>query len=140
MITNEIYSFYGLLISNALLLAAATIAVLRLQRMLDRSDSFWNSPTGAHVKEQNDMGNISGVVNDRLRLLQETVDDLVKKDNSLQLGMTESRPFKNAVRMVKLGASVEDITRNCGLSESEARLLVRVHSGTSENERLTIDR
>ena len=136
MIIDNIYSLYGLLISNSLLLAAATIAVLRLQRMLDCSDAFWDSLTGAHLKEQSDAASISQLVDKRFSSLQETVDDVIRKGSPLQGQITEKLPFENAVRMARHGASADDITRNCGLSKSEARLLMRVHCGTDANQPL----
>ena len=40
-------------------------------------------------------------------------------------------PYENAVRMARHGASIDDLTRTCGLSANEARLLMRVHGGAT---------
>lgn len=129
MMIDSTYTMYGLLISNALLLAAATIAVLRLQRMRDHYDAFWSSPTGKQLSERDEENGISHVFAERIQSLQDTVDNLARTGGAVQIQLRENLPMENAVRMAKQGASIDDITRNCGLSATEAKLLVRVHSG-----------
>lgn len=136
MTIDTTYTMYGLLISNALLLAAATIAVLRLQRMRDQYDAFWSSPTGKQLSERSEENGISHLVEERIQSLQETVDKLVRSGGATQIQFRESLPMENAVRMAKRGASIDDITRNCGLSASEAKLLMRVHSDTETSHSL----
>lgn len=136
MTIDTTYTMYGLLISNALLLAAATIAVLRLQRMRDQYDAFWSSPTGKQLSERNEENGISHQVEERIQSLQETVNDLVRTGAATQIQLRENLPIENAVRMAKHGASIDDLTRNCGLSASEAKLLMRVHSGTESSHSL----
>ena len=126
MIIDDTYSFYLLLLSNALLLCAATVVVLRVNRMLNRSNTFWNSPTGAHLRDVSSEDLVRRVVDERLATLQESVDELINKDGGLR--MRGTGPFDNAVRMARQGAKLEEITRTCGLSQSEARLLLRIHA------------
>jgi hypothetical protein len=41
--------------------------------------------------------------------------------------VTKVVPLENALRMAKNGASIEDLTRNCGLNIGEARLMQKLH-------------
>ena len=129
MIATDIYMFYALLISNALLLAAATIVVLRVHKQMQKNEDFWNSPTGAAVQEESlPTEEIGRIVDQRLFALDRIIDELVEADGRLRYSNTSDLPFGNAVRMVKQGASVDELTRMCGLSEGEALLMTRIHA------------
>jgi len=43
-----------------------------------------------------------------------------------------SQPYHNAIQMVRNGVAVEELIEQCGLSQEEAALLMRLH-GNSEN-------
>jgi len=129
MIIDETYLIYGLLVSNSVLLAAATIATLRMQRLVRNSENFWDSPNGARIKDQETEAKLSLLVADRLSVIEDALGELIKTGSSNQFQVADNLPMENAVRMARHGATVEDITRSCGLSQSEARLLMRVHSG-----------
>ena len=124
----DFYFTYALLISNALLLAAAVLAILKFQRLQLSSSEFWNSPTGSVLREQSDQDTINQLNDDRLALLQEAVDRIERTNLEQDLPQTEILPFENAVRMAKAGASLEDLVRTCGLSNGEARLFLKVHA------------
>lgn len=125
------YSLYALLVSNVMLLAAATIAILRFQGLLRSSAAFWDSPTGSILKMQSDQNAISELMDERFSSMQGSINEIGQKVGVVQLPMTENLPFDNAVRMAKQGASLEDLTRHCGLNKGEAQLLMRVHKRSS---------
>lgn len=131
MIMDNFYSIHLLLISNALVVAAATIAILRLQRLLRNSAAFRENPTDSVMYAQGDRDNTKQLVDQRLSSLQKIVFDLARKQNTIQARSTEKLPLENAMRMAKHGASVEDLTRSCGLSKGEAQLLMRVHASVT---------
>ena len=124
----------GLIISNALLLAAATIAVLRLQNYINKSAEFWDSPTGAALKSDSG-GKADSVaqVEKRLRNLQEKVDDLTRRQPTSHTTVVQDRPIENAVRMARDGACLDDLRRSCGLNRGEAQLLMKLHAAKSAN-------
>ena len=131
MIMDNYYSIHLLLISNALVVAAATIAILRLQRLLRNSTAFRENPTDSVMYAQGDRDNTKQLVDQRLSSLQKIVFDLARKQNTIQARAPEKLPLENAMRMAKHGASVEDLTRSCGLSKGEAQLLMRVHANVT---------
>lgn len=120
------YTMYLLFAANALLAAAALLAITRLQRMTNKQVAFWSSPTGASLMSQKNQEQL-------LSRLEEQISDLlVQVENSgakqpSQPGTANVMPFDNAVRMARHGASLDDLARTCGLSVTEARLLKRVH-------------
>ena len=131
MIMDNYYSIHLLLISNAMVVAAATIAIMRLQRLLRNSAAFPENPTDSVMYAQGDSDNTKKLVDQRLSSLQKIVFDLVRKQNIVQAPTAEKLPLENAMRMAKHGASVEDLTRSCGLSKGEAQLLMRVHANVT---------
>ncbi len=129
MIIDDTYTLYALLVSNAFLIGAAAIAVLRLQRMVRNSQSFWNSPTGATLQDtKSPSAQLAGIVDQRIASMQRVVDGLTERHRTASSKKSGDLLFDNAVRMAKHGASIDDLTRNCGLRKGEAQLMMRVHA------------
>ena len=117
---------YLLLIANAALIVAAAFAVMRVERALRETAEFWQTPTGATLK--NASGDSSAEQNRLLALrmaaLQRAVDELAAREPAETV---VELPLAHAVRMAKRGASVSDISESCGLNTGEAELLHRLH-------------
>jgi len=128
MINTDAYSIYALLISNAVLLGAASLAILKFQRLLKSSSEFWDSPTGSALQAQSDQGQINQSTEERLETLQHAVENFERSNRESPVAPAEKLPFENAVRMAKAGASIDDLVRSCGLSKGEAGLFMRVHA------------
>ena len=133
MITIDAYYFYLLLAANVLLLAIASAALSRFDRRCKRIEEFWDSPTGTTLAEEGDAEVAAQLqatrrLERRLGELQRAVKVMEIKAPK-QRPVTEQRqlPIENAVRMAQQGASVEELTRTCGLNIGEARLMQRLH-------------
>jgi len=130
-------SIYLLLFANAVLLSAASIAIVRFRKQCERLESFWNSPTGAAIADQKSdqdrMQFLSTMrLERRLAQLQGKVDSLVTApEKSAPPPATRQLPIENAIRMAKGGASVDELTRTCGLNIGEARLLQKMHGAAA---------
>lgn len=129
---SESHSFYLLLISNAALLGAAAIAVTRFRRQCEKFEAFWSSPTGAAVADQKtDDSRKQLLVNLRLEKqltdLQEKLETMASRPLSQAPPIPDHLPMDSAVRMAKNGASVEQLTRSCGLNIGEAKLMKTLH-------------
>jgi hypothetical protein len=136
MMNDEIFTLYALIVSTGLLLAAASIAILRFQNRTLQSKEFWNSPTGTVLKvdDANLMTARERLLEKRLAGLQKMVDELSQRDSAQQMpAASRDHPFENAVRMAKQGASIEDLRRSCGLNLGEAKLIRRMHARESVN-------
>ncbi|NOX67771.1 MAG: DUF2802 domain-containing protein [Gammaproteobacteria bacterium] len=128
MMIETSYSLYGLLFANAALLAAAALAVLRFQRIVRESRTFWESPTGAAMKtEEPARIDQSKLLAHQISVLQETVSKLCQWQQSSAAVPPSQMPLEHAARMARRGASVEDLTQNCGLNIGEARLMHTLH-------------
>ncbi len=136
MMTTDSYYLYLLLTSNAVLVAIACLAVIRFERRWKRIEDFWDSPTGTALSESGDdevreQMKATRRLEQRLGELQRTVKIMDMKEpkqrppaeRNLPIGL----PIENAVRMARSGASIEDLTRNCGLNIGEARLMQKLH-------------
>jgi len=131
----ENYSLYLLMICNGVLAGAAAIAILRFQNMMKNQKAFWDSPTGVSMSSQSDNDEFLRAVERRFSKFERGLGDLSHVDKS-KSAAPRSVPHENAVRMAKHGATVDDLTRTCGLSDIEARLLMRVHGNSGTSTRL----
>lgn len=139
MTTSVSILVYLFLISNLLLISAVGLAIVRFLRRVDEFEHFWDSPNGTALTEPT-------TDDEHLALsqrLEKRVDDLhrivrvmaaknsVKQQATPQAApvapVTKVVPLENALRMAKNGASIEDLTRNCGLNIGEARLMQKLH-------------
>lgn len=132
-------TLYLLLFANAALASAAVIAILRFQKRSERLEKFWSSPTGAAIADQQSTDIDRSLALSTLRLerrlvqLQATLDGLAASpgDSEPQPPPAQQLPIENAIRMARSGASVEDLSRSCGLNIGEARLLKKMHGAAA---------
>ncbi len=135
-----------LLLANAMLLGIGLLVIIRFRREAKALLKFWHSPLGSALA--GDRGDIpEGGDADEKRLFAQSVMRLehqllqLRRDVLRNATREEAAanvptkastqrgglPLENAVRMARMGASVDDLTRNCGLSPGEARLMQKLH-------------
>ncbi len=134
MITIDPYFLFLLLAANALLLAVVGTVFARFERRCKRIEEFWDSPTGTALADEGDAHTHAQTMatkrlEQRLGELQRAVKLMEIKAPTPTPTPTVERsvPIDNAVRMARNGASVEELTRNCGLNIGEARLMQKLH-------------
>ena len=59
--------------------------------------------------------------------LESVTTEVSEKQEELQLIEPDSKLYSRAVKMVELGANVDEIMRECELPQAEAELLVSLH-------------
>ncbi len=131
---------YLLLISNLLLVSAVGLAVVRFLRRVDELETFWGSPNGTALAEEKTSDTRCDAHLELGQRLEKRVDDLhrivriVAAQNSARkepvapaAPVATVVPMDNALRMAKQGATIDDLTKNCGLSIGEARLMQKLH-------------
>jgi len=64
---------------------------------------------------------------DELRELSRTLAPLPDKLTQLEQRDPNNFSFSQAAKLVGMGASVDDLTQSCGLSQSEAELMSKLH-------------
>ncbi len=138
MITVDILFVLLLLAANAMLLALTCHALVRFERRCQRIEDFWESPTGNALSDSGDeelreQMKATRRLEERVGQLQRTVK-VIELNKSrpqpaepTQATVERNLPIENAIRMARLGASVEELTRSCGLNIGEARLMQKLH-------------
>lgn len=132
MITIDPFYLFVLLAANALLLAVVGTVFMRFERRCKRIEEFWDSPTGTALADEDDAEMHAQTMatmrlEQRLGELQRAVKLMEIKAPKQASPVERSLPIENAVRMAKNGASIDDLTRNCGLNIGEARLMQKLH-------------
>ncbi|HSX70656.1 MAG TPA: DUF2802 domain-containing protein [Pseudomonas sp.] len=69
---------------------------------------------------------------EELHELRRVVAPLPDKLNQMEQRDPSSLSFTQAARLVGMGASVEDLTQSCGLSQAEAELVSRLHQSQKQ--------
>jgi len=136
MITLEAHYIYLLIVSNAVMLAIACFCFTRFDTRCRQIEAFWVSPTGTAISDDNQDGSdeqirLTQSLDKRLGELQRTVTVMAikKVDSTLTPSPPIERnlPIENAIRMARLGASIDDLAKSCGLNIGEARLMQKLH-------------
>tara|TARA_R110002096_G_C14268111_1_gene695314 strand:+ start:60 stop:491 length:432 start_codon:yes stop_codon:yes gene_type:complete len=129
---------YLVIMANALLLAASALAILRFSSQYHKLRGFWDSPTGAAIAdEQPGSETISKLLlatenlERRVAQMQQKLESLSQTPELPVQNNIRPLPIDNAVRMARAGASVDDLTRTCGLNIGEARLMQQLHARRS---------
>jgi len=59
--------------------------------------------------------------------LREKLNQLENKQQRLEQQDVQTMPYNQASRLVSMGASLDDLMQACGLSRSEAELMLKLH-------------
>ncbi len=135
-----------LLMANATLLGIALLVIIRFRREAKALLKFWHSPLGSalagdrdEVPEGSDANekrlfaqSVMRLEHQLLQLRRDVLRNATRNEAATNIPTRTSMqssglPLENAVRMARMGASVDDLTRNCGLSPGEARLMQKLH-------------
>ena len=133
MITLEAHYVYLLLGSNAIMLALACLSFARFENRCKEIEKFWESPTGTALNDdKNDEQNETLLITQRLERRVAELSRALKvvemnKSKADAKPVERTLPIENAVRMARLGASIDDLTKNCGLNFGEAQLMQKLH-------------
>ncbi len=134
MITLEAHYIYLLIVSNAVMLAIACYCFARFDNRCKQIEEFWASPTGTSISDENDDGpseqmRITQRLEQKVGELQRSIKIMeIKKGAPVSIPSVERvTPIENAVRMARQGASIEELTKSCGLNIGEAHLMRKLH-------------
>lgn len=114
----------GVLIATlvALLLGQRRLALRQreLQASLDGRIARLDSKLGEYQQSNIRMG-------EELLALRERLAQLDNKQQRMEQQDVQSLPYNQASRLVSMGASLDDLMQACGLSRSEAELMLKLH-------------
>jgi len=115
----------------AVLLAVA-VTMLFLQSR--RSSAEQNKSLMSMQQDLRALCNAAVQVGERVNRLEQELNgvqlrqkELGSRQDQLDLAEPEARTFDQAVKMVRKGASVEELVEICGLSRGEAELIAMMH-------------
>jgi len=105
--------------------------LLKRQRLMAEQQSQRDAVRDKRLKELSNRLDtyLEGSVRmgDELRELGRLVAPLPDKLSQLEQRDPNNFSFSQAAKLVGLGASVDDLTQSCGLSQSEAELMSKLH-------------
>ena len=128
---------YALPLANVCLLAAAVTAVFRLQKVLAGKAIYSKLAGGNAIEAQiAEIDEHCRIVSERLGEIQDQIERFSHLERLLIGPVSREFPMEHAARLAKGGASIDELTRNCGLNIGEARLVRRLH-GQAEAPRLS---
>lgn len=129
---------YVLLAANTLVLTGGLLLILRLRRLCKLHEKSLECPPGIALADADEPAADSGqkqmlalmrMEKQLLTLRAELAAHASARDDV----STSERvlPLDNAVRMARNGASVDDLTRSCGLNIGEAQLIRKMHGSAA---------
>jgi hypothetical protein len=128
----ETYILYSVLAAIAVLLLFTCGALLRIEARCRRLEEFKLSvtekpskPTAAAADTVQVM--LYAKLERSIARLEQALESTSTSAPNEHRPLSQSLPIENAVRMAKQGASIDELTRSCGLSIGEARLMQRLH-------------
>lgn len=135
---------YALLAANTLVLTGGLLLVLRLRRLCKLHEKSLDCPPAIALAEP-DAPAADSVQKQMIALMRMEKQlltlraELAAQANARRDVSTRERvlPLDNAVRMARNGASVDDLTRSCGLNIGEAQLIRKMHGAAANAERLS---
>ncbi len=141
MIINDPTIYYAILASKAFVLILGTIVLLGMWRQTRRAEQYLAEVRNApQTSEQPDSAKQQLIASLRLdKRISELQEQIVALSATEQKSASETvsrpLPIENATRMARHGASVEELTRTCGLNVGEAELLKKLHGAPTTSSR-----
>lgn len=133
MIIDDPTIYYAILAGKAFVLILGTIVLLGMWRQTRRVERYLSDLGNAPAPdEQPDAAKRHLVaslrLDKRISELQQQIAALSAAEPKADAGpVSRPLPIENATRMARHGASVEELTRACGLNVGEAELLKKLH-------------
>lgn len=81
------------------------------------------------AKRLDDYQNVTVRMGDAIHELRAAVAPLPEKLQQLEQRDPNSVTFAQAAKLVGMGASVQELTQTCGLTQAEAQLMSKLHRG-----------
>lgn len=122
-------ALYALILSNAVLVFGAAIALIRFERLLRHERLAAENPIDTSVPaHSNSEAALVSRLERQLVAIHEKVDRLARQKATTVATQSAELPYEYAARMAKQGASIYDLTRACGLNKAQAQLIWRLHA------------
>ncbi len=132
MIIDDPTIYYALLAGKAFVLLLATIVLLSMWRQTRRVEEqlaeLGREPVQDDKSDAAKQQLIASLrLDKRITDIQRQIAGLAVTEQRTTNPVPRPLPIENATRMARHGASVEELTRTCGLNIGEAELLKKLH-------------
>lgn len=97
------------------------------QMMFTKQVSEWEKLFQAYNEKQQENEQVSKQLEHRIKTLQTDFNDYKNFIESTQSQQPEDKLYSRALKLVKLGADIEEIIRECDIPRVEAEMLLAVH-------------
>ena len=113
---------------------AMFLAYIKAQRVIAAQQAQGDALRDQRIKELakrvDDYQNGNVRMGDALHELRSVVGPLPDKIVALEQRDPSSLSFAQAAKLVGMGASVDELTQSCGLTQAEAELMSKLHKGS----------
>ena len=112
-----------ILMANIVLMVLFVYATYRIYMELNKRDRIIRGL-------QKDLGALcSGAsgVSGHLSRVDQQVKRMIERQDKVEIQDPENRMYHQAIKMIRNGATVDELTSSCGLVRSEAELLILMH-------------
>ncbi|MCY0111923.1 DUF2802 domain-containing protein [Pseudomonas monsensis] len=113
---------------------AMFLAYIKAQRVIAAQQAQGDALRDQRIKELakrvDDYQNGNVRMGDALHELRSVVGPLPDKIVALEQRDPSSLSFAQAAKLVGMGASVDELTQSCGLTQAEAELMRKLHKGS----------
>lgn len=140
MIIDDPTIYYAVLAGKAFVLILGTIVLLGMWRQTRRVEQYLAELSRAPAREEQPDSAKQQLIaslrlDKRISELQQQISALSATESRSVDPVSRPLPIENATRMARSGASVEELTRSCGLSVGEAELLKKLHGVPTTSQR-----
>lgn len=97
------------------------------QMMFTKQVSEWEKLFQVYNEKQQENEQVSKQLEHRIKTLQTDFTDYKNFIESTQSQQPEDKLYSRALKLVKLGADIEEIIRECDIPRVEAEMLLAVH-------------
>jgi len=109
------------------------VSYVRSQRLIAAQQAAGDALRDQRIKELgrrlDTYQNGSVQMGEDLHELRAVVAPLPEKLTQLEQRDPTSLSFSQAARLVGMGASIDELTESCGLTQAEAELMIKMHKG-----------
>jgi hypothetical protein len=98
-----------------------------LYRNLKKEIKFLNSQIDKLHQHYRAMMDTDVLIGKRFSKFQHSLQDFECELTAFKTQVQSNHAYKQAIKMVEMGASITDLTNTCSISEAEAKLLVHLH-------------
>ncbi|WP_193074824.1 DUF2802 domain-containing protein [Pseudomonas sp. FME51] len=117
--------FLGLLVAA---LVGTILAIRRLGRQQIEQDARNDVRLGKLTQNLAEYQQSHIRMGEELIALRSKISQLENKQQRFEQQDVQSMPYNQASRLVGMGASLDDLMQSCGLTRSEAELMLKLHA------------